>query len=128
MIGADQTLDLDGRLFDKAASADDAKANLLKLRGKIHQLHSATVIARDGAIVWRDTQSAQLTMRDFSDAYLEGYMARNADALAWCVGGYELEGEGIQLFDVVDGDYFTILGLPILPLLKALRGLGAIQP
>jgi septum formation protein len=125
VIGADQTLELDGVLFDKAASPEQARANLLLLRGKTHQLHSATAIARDGVVVWSNTQSARLTMRDFSDAFLEGYMARNPDALAWCVGGYEYEGEGMQLFEAVDGDYFTILGLPILPLLAELRRLGA---
>jgi septum formation protein len=125
VIGADQTLELDGRLFDKAASLEEGRRQLTELRGRRHQLHSAVVIAQGGAVVWSDVQTARLTMRDFSDAFLEGYMARNAEAILTCVGGYQLEGEGVQLFEAIDGDYFTVLGLPILGLLAELRRRGA---
>ncbi len=99
----------------------------MALRGTTHHLHAAVAIARDGVVLWRDLQSARLTMRDFSDAYLRGYMTRNAEALTRCVGAYQLEGEGVQLFDAIDGDYFTILGLPILGLLSQLRLLGVLE-
>ena len=126
VIGADQTLEFEGRLFDKAASAEDACRRLIELRGKSHQLHSAVALAADGKVIWREIKTASLTMRDFSDAYLEGYMARNAEAATACVGGYEWEGEGVQLFEAVEGDYFTILGLPLLGVLAELRRLGAV--
>jgi septum formation protein len=127
VIGADQTLEFEGRLIDKAASIDEAQSRLLELRGKTHQLHSAVALAIDGVVVWRETKTARLTMRSFSEAYLQGYMARNIEAARSCVGGYEWEGEGVQLFESVDGDYFTILGLPILGLLAELRRRGAVQ-
>jgi septum formation protein len=127
VIGADQTLEFEGRLIDKAASLEEARRRLAELRGKVHQLHSAVALAVDGVVVWRETQSARLTMRDFSDAYLSGYMARNAEAASACVGGYEWEGEGLQLFEKVEGDYFTILGLPVLGLLAELRRRGVVQ-
>ena len=127
VIGADQTLEFEGRLFDKASSADEARERLAELRGKTHQLHSAVALANDGVVVWRETKTARLTMRAFSDAYLTGYMTRNAEAATSCVGGYEWEGEGVQLFERVEGDYFTILGLPILGLLAELRLRGAVQ-
>ena len=126
VIGADQTLELDERLIDKAASADEALDCLKTLRGRTHQLHAAVALARGGDVVWRDCQSASLTMRRFSDDFLAGYMARNARAALSCVGAYELEGEGVQLFDAIDGDYFTILGLPIFGLLGELRRQGVI--
>ena len=122
-IGADQTLDLDGRLFDKAETLEEAREALKTLRGRTHKLHAAVALAQDGRTIWRDVQTASLTVRDFSDAFLDQYLARNAGAALACVGGYELEGEGAQLFSAIDGDYFTILGLPILPLLAELRRL-----
>ena len=122
-IGADQTLELNGQLFDKAETLAEARENLMALRGRTHHLHAATALAQDGRIVWRDVQTASLTMRDFSDDFAEQYLAQNADAALACVGGYELEGEGVQLFSAIDGDYFTILGLSILPLLAELRRL-----
>ena len=121
VIGADQTLDLDGSLYDKVSTLEDARHRLERLRGRRHQLHSGVAVARDGEVVWRETQSAALTMRDFSEGYLDAYLARNAEAALSSVGCYQLEGEGLQLFERIEGDYFTILGLPMLGLLALLR-------
>jgi septum formation protein len=124
VIGADQTLSCRGQLFDKASSLDEARERLLALRGEVHQLHSAVVTARDGRRLWGETVTASLTMRDFSEAFADAYLARNADAALYAVGGYALEEEGVQLFERIDGDYFTILGLPLLGLLNHLREQG----
>lgn len=121
VIGADQTLEFEGGLYDKAETVEDARARLKLLRGKPHQLHSAVVVARDGAPIWRETVSARLVMRDFSDAFLEAYLADEGEAALGSVGCYRLEGLGAQLFARIEGDYFTILGLPLLGLLDLLR-------
>jgi len=126
IIGADQTLDLDGSLFDKVTSLEEARHRLERLRGREHQLHSGVAVARDGVVIWRETQSASLVMRDFSDGFLSAYLARNGDAALSSVGCYQLEGEGLQLFEKIEGDYFTILGLPMLGLLNLLRREGVI--
>ena len=126
VIGADQTLDLDGALVDKAETMDEARARLISLRGRKHVLHSAVVVARDGQPIWREVKSASLWVRAFSDAWLEGYLAREGDQLLGSVGCYRLEGEGVQLFERIDGDYFTILGLPLLGLLDLLRRHAAV--
>ncbi|MFI4973767.1 MAG: Maf family protein [Caulobacterales bacterium] len=126
IIGADQTLDLDGQLYDKAGDLDEARRRLRSLRGRTHHLHAAVVVARDGEAIWRALASPRMTMRPFSDAFLEAYLARNADAVLGSVGCYQLEGEGVQLFEEIDGDYFAILGLPLLPLLDLLRRHGAL--
>jgi len=126
VIGADQTLDLDGSLFDKVANLEEVRHRLQRLRGREHQLHSGVAVARDGVVVWRETQSASLAMRDFSDGFLNGYLERNGDAALASVGCYQLEGEGLQLFERIEGDYFTILGLPMLGLLGLLRREGVI--
>jgi septum formation protein len=126
VIGADQTLDLEGRLFDKPASMAEAAERLKSLRGRTHKLHSAVVVARDGAPIWREVKTARLTMRPFSDAWLEEYLARGGEALLSSVGAYQLEGEGVQLFSAVEGDYFTILGLPLFGLFDLLRNHGVI--
>ena len=125
-IGADQTLEFEGRLFDKAESLDQAREDLRRLRGKSHHLHSAIALARAGRLVWKNLETVTLTMRPFSDGFLETYLSRNAEAALSCVGGYALEGEGVQLFSGVEGDYFAVLGLQILPLLAELRRLEAI--
>jgi septum formation protein len=124
VIGADQTLDLDGVLMDKAENLAQAATALRALRGRTHRLHSAVVLARDGEVIWRQVQSASLTMRPFTDAFLATYLDRHGQAVLPCVGCYRLESEGVQLFDRIDGDYFTILGLPIVGLLHVLRGQG----
>jgi septum formation protein len=126
VIGADQTLDLDGQLFDKAESLAEARERLSMLRGRTHQLHSAVVVAEDGAPIWREVPAATLTMRPFSDVFLDGYLARHGEGLLASVGCYRLEDDGVQLFEAIDGDYFTILGLPLMGLLDLLRRHGAL--
>ncbi len=126
VIGADQTLEFDGRLYDKAETVEEARARLKLLRGKPHQLHSAVVVAKDGAPIWRDMVSCTLTMRDFSDDFLEDYLAREGEAALGSVGCYRLESLGAQLFSKIEGDYFAILGLPLLGLLDLLRNHGLV--
>jgi len=127
VIGSDQTLDLDGQLFDKVDTVEAAREQLIKLRGKVHKLHSAVVVARDGRPIWRVVETAKLSVRNFSDAWLDGYLERNAPDILSSVGCYFLEAEGVQMFDRIDGDYFTILGLPITGLLDFLRLHGALE-
>jgi septum formation protein len=127
VIGADQTLDLDGALFDKVPDIAAARERLVMLRGREHLLHAGAAVAQAGTVVWRRTVTSRLTMRGFSDAYLDDYLTRNAEAALSSVGCYHLEGEGAQLFDKVEGDYFSILGLPLLDLLAFLRDGGALE-
>lgn len=124
VLGADQTLSLREQRFSKAADRAGARAQLAALRGKTHMLHSALVVARDGKLLFEHCDTARLTMRAFSDAFLEDYLDAVGSAALASVGGYQLEGAGIQLFDKVEGDHSTILGLPLLPLLQWLRGQG----
>ncbi|HRD27828.1 MAG TPA: Maf family protein [Caulobacter sp.] len=126
VIGADQTLDLDGALFDKAESMAEARERLRHLRGKTHKLHSAVVVARDGEVIWREVPAARLTMRPFTDAFLEAFLERGGESLLGSVGCYRLEDDGVQLFSRIDGDYFTILGLPLMGLLDLLRRHGVL--
>ncbi|MET0271526.1 MAG: nucleoside triphosphate pyrophosphatase [Phenylobacterium sp.] len=126
VIGADQTLDLDGKLYDKAETVDAARERLKLLRGRTHKLHSAVVVAKEGGPIWRELVTCTLTMRDFSDAFLEDYLATEGPAALGSVGCYRLEGPGAQLFSRIEGDYFAILGLPMLGLLDFLRGEGAL--
>ena len=128
VIGADQTLEFQGQLYDKAETVEAARERLKLLRGKPHMLHSAVVVAERGAVVWRETQSATLRMRDFSDAFLEDYLTAEGEAALGSVGCYRLEGLGVQLFSKIDGDYFTILGLPMMGLLDLLRRRGILTP
>jgi len=128
VIGADQTLEFEGRLYDKAETLDVARERLAALRGKPHQLHSAVVVAKDGAPIWREVVSATLVMRPFSDAFLEAYLAEEGEAMLGSVGCYRLEGPGAQLFSKIEGDYFAILGLPLLGLLDLLRRHGVLKP
>ncbi|MBP2306189.1 septum formation protein Maf [Azospirillum melinis] len=121
VVGADQMLDCEGRWFDKPADRAAARAQLLDLRGKTHQLVSCAVVVRDGERMWHKTDSARLTMRNFSEAFLDDYLDRVGDDVLHSVGAYQLEGLGAQLFHRVEGDFFTILGLPLLPLLGFLR-------
>ena len=126
VLGADQTLELEGLLFDKAADLADARAKLLALRGRTHRLHAAAVVARDGAPIWREVKTAVLTVRPFSDAFLDAYLDREREAALGAVGGYWYEGFGVQLFTRVEGDDATIRGLPLLGLLDFLRRHGEI--
>ena len=124
VLGADQTLGLGVRSFTKPADRPAARAQLLALRGRTHELHSALALVRDGALVFEHQAVARLTMRAFSERFLDAYLAAAGDAVTASVGCYQVEGIGIQLFDRIEGDYFTILGLPLLPLLKFLQDEG----
>jgi septum formation protein len=127
VLGADQILDFAGRWLEKPRDLEAARAQLTLLRGKRHTLITAAAIARNGALLWHTVDRAQLTMRSFSDAFLDDYIAALGEALLDSVGAYQLEGLGAQLFERVEGDFFTILGLPLLPLLDFLRGHGALE-
>jgi septum formation protein len=126
VIGADQVLAFGDEILSKPGDAQGARATLRKLRGKTHELISAVAFAEDGKITWAHTATARLTMRDFSEAFLEEYLLRAGDRVGQSVGAYELEGPGVQLFERIEGDYFTILGLPLLPVLAELRARGVI--
>jgi septum formation protein len=126
VVGSDQTLEFDGKLYDKAGDLETARERLKLLRGKPHKLHSAVVVAKDGAPIWRDLSTATLTMREFSDDFLEAYLATEGAEALGSVGCYRLEGPGAQLFSRIEGDYFAILGLPLLGLLEFLRQHGAL--
>lgn len=126
VLGSDQTLAFDGGLVSKASSLDAARERLKAMRGKSHQLHSGAALATKGQIFWSGVDTVQMRMRDFSDAFLDAYLAAEGEALLSCVGSYRLEGLGSQLFEAVDGDYFTVLGLPLWPVLKELRRAGVI--
>jgi nucleoside triphosphate pyrophosphatase len=127
VIGADQVLAIDDKLFNKPKDLDEARAQLKELRGKAHHLHTAAALAQAGKILWSHTETARLIMRSFSDAFLDRYLAEMGARVCHTVGAYEIEGCGIQLFERVEGDSFTIIGLPLLPLLAELRARGAID-
>lgn len=128
VLGADQVLAFEGRLLSKAQSLGEAREVLTQLRGKAHELLSAAVLAKGGAPIWRHVGRAKLHMRNFSDGFLDEYLASEGEDLLKGVGCYRIEGKGAQLFERVDGDNFTIMGLPLLPLLDALREQGVIAP
>ncbi|WP_442580840.1 Maf-like protein [Mesorhizobium sp. ASY16-5R] len=127
VLGCDQTLSLGDRLFHKPKDMEDARRHLLALSGKTHHLNSAAVLVRDGNVLWRTVSVAKLTMRTLEPAFIGRHLARVGQKALHSVGAYQIEGEGIQLFDKIEGDYFTIVGLPLLPVLAALRDLGAID-
>ena len=124
VLGADQTLARGNTRFGKPANREAAAAQLRTLRGRSHELHSALALVRDGAVLFDCVDAAQLTMRDFSDGFLDDYLDMMGDYAMASVGAYQLEGIGIHLFERVKGDHFTILGLPLMPLLKFLRQNG----
>lgn len=126
VLGCDQVLALDRETFAKPETPDDARAHLRQLRGKTHKLLSAAVVYENAEPVWRHVSEARLTMHDFTDTYLDAYVQRNWDSIRHSVGGYKVEEEGIRLFTAITGDHFTILGLPLLPLLAYLRNRGMI--
>jgi septum formation protein len=124
VLGADQTLALGERRFSKPADRAGARRQLAALRGQTHELHSAVALARGSSVLFEHREVARLTMRSFSDQFLEAYLDAAGAALTASVGGYQLEKVGIQLFEHVQGDHFTILGLPLVPLLEYLRTAG----
>lgn len=121
VVGADQMLVCGDVWFDKPPDLDHARAQLITLRGRTHELVTATVVFRNGEDLWHHVARARLTMRNFSDAFLDDYLAAVGDSVLNSVGAYQLEGLGAHLFARIEGDYFTILGLPLLPLLEFLR-------
>lgn len=127
VLGCDQTLSVGDEIFHKPADMEGARRHLLALSGKTHQLNSAAVLVRDGQVLWRHVGIANLTMRRLDPAFIGRHLARVGDKALQSVGAYQVEGEGIQLFDRIEGDHFTIVGLPLLPLLDELRKLGAID-
>jgi len=124
VVGADQTLALGNRLFSKPAGRAQAADQLRLLAGGTHELHSAVAVARDGKIVFSDVSVARMTMRRLDESAIEAYLDQAGQAVTTSVGAYQLEGLGVHLFERIEGDHFTILGLPLLPLLKFLRGEG----
>jgi septum formation protein len=127
VIGSDQTLSLGTRVFHKPLDIAEAESHLLALSGNTHRLNSAVAIAENGDILWEHLSHAELTMRDLEPEFIHRHIGRVGDRALGSVGAYQLEGEGIQLFSSIEGDYFTILGLPMLPLLAQLRALEAID-
>jgi nucleoside triphosphate pyrophosphatase len=127
VVGADQTLAMDQRLFSKPAGRAQAAVQLRALAGQSHELHSATAVARDGEILFEDVSIARMTMRPLDGAAIRAYLDAAGEAVTASVGAYQLEGLGVHLFERIEGDHFTILGLPLLPLLKFLRSQGLLQ-
>lgn len=127
VISADQTLSLSGQLFSKPADVEEARDTLLRLRGAGHVLHTAVALVESGEVVWSHVESAHMKMRKFSFGFLSEYLIRAGEDVCQSVGAYQLEGLGLQLFEKVEGDYFSILGLPMLPLLAELRSRGVIS-
>jgi septum formation protein len=128
VIGADQILNCNGTWFDKPVGRAGARSQLAMLRGQTHELATAVCVARGADVIWHDLQRPRLAMRAFGDDYLGDYVAGLSREDMAAVGAYRLEGRGIQLFERIDGDYFAILGLPLLPLLEFLRGQGELAP
>jgi septum formation protein len=127
VIGADQILAFEGERRTKPEDMEAARRQLLAFSGKTHELHSAVVISKDGEAIWRHVSTARLTMRELSPAFIGHYLAAAGEDVLSSVGAYQLESLGVQLFEKIDGDYFTILGLPLLPLLAELRSLKVIE-
>ena len=127
VIGGDQTLSLGDEVFHKPADMEAARRHLLALSGKTHQLNSAVVLAKGGETVWRHVSIARMTMRQLEPGFIGRHLSRVGAIALTSVGAYQVEGEGLQLFEKIDGDYFTIVGLPLLPLLAKLRELKVID-
>lgn len=127
VVGTDQTLSLDDEVLHKPRDMEEARRRLLALSGRTHQLNSAVVLMRDGEAIWRHVGVARLTMRQLDPGFVGRHLSAVGDAALSSVGAYQVEGRGIQLFERIEGDHFTIVGLPLLPLLAKLRELGAID-
>lgn len=127
VIGCDQTLALEGALVQKPPTMEAARKTLLAMSGKVHYLHSACALVRDGELVWSTSDTATMTVRPLSPQFVGRYLAQAGARVLDSVGAYQLEGLGAQLFERVEGDYFTVLGLPLLPLLGELRNRGILQ-
>ncbi|HDZ74162.1 MAG TPA: Maf-like protein [Aurantimonas coralicida] len=127
VIGADQTLSLDDEIFYKPANMEEARRTLLKLSGRTHTLNSAVVLVEDGVVTWRHVATAAITLRQLDPGFIGRYLAAAGQKATTSVGAYQIEKEGIQLMEKIEGDYFTIIGLPLLPLLKELRVRGEID-
>jgi septum formation protein len=127
VLGSDSLVEVAGRRFDKPASREDAAAHLRFFSGKVMQLHSAAALARDGAIIWRHAAVAKLHVRGLSDSFIHSYLDREWPAVAGCVGVFRIEDRGVHLFEAIAGDHFTVLGMPLLAVLGALRELGEIE-
>lgn len=127
VVAADQTMSCEGRTYHKPSDLAAARRQLMALRGRTHELHSAVAVGMSGSIRFTHVSTARLSMRDFSDGFLDAYLQIAGERVCASVGGYQLEGLGVQLFSAIEGDYFTILGLPLLPLLNHLRGAGYLR-
>ena len=127
VIGADQTLSLGDEVFHKPANMEEARKSLLKLSGRTHRLNSAVVLVENGVVTWRHVATADITLRPLDPGFVGRYLAATGQKALTSVGGYQIEKEGIQLIEKIEGDYFTIIGLPLLPLLSELRKRGEID-
>lgn len=126
VLGADQVLQLDNDLISKSADMDEARALLQRMSGRIHYLHAGMALYESGQLIWSQVETAEMSVRTLSDAFIDAYLAEAGDTLLKTVGNYMLEGSGVHLFNSIRGDYFTVLGLPMLPLLGKLRQLEII--
>ena len=127
VVGSDQILSCDGAWFDKPIDRSSARLQLLALRGRSHELTAAVTVVRNGTYLWHHTDRARLTMRSFSEDFLDRYLDRIGSRAFQSVGAYQIEGMGVQLFETIEGDVFTIMGMPLLPLLAFLRDRGALS-
>lgn len=128
VLGSDSLIEVEGRRFDKPASRENAAEHLRFFSGKVMRLHSAAALARDGTLVWRHGALATLHVRGLSDSFIHSYLDREWPAVAGCVGVFRIEDRGVQLFEAIEGDHFTVLGMPLLAVLGALREQGELAP
>jgi septum formation protein len=126
VLGGDQVLEFEGRLYDKPQTRDEAAERLREMSGRVHYLRSGMALAQDGRVIWTHQSSAALRLRDLGEIEIAAYLDEVGEAVLATVGAYELEGKGVRLFDRIEGDYFSILGLPLLPLTAELRRYGVL--
>ena len=127
VVGCDQVLEFNGRTVGKCRTLAESRQLLKRLRGKSHELHSAAVVCQSARAIWRHTDSARIAMKNYSDGYLDMYVQRNADQILESVGCYQIEGEGVRLIGAISGDFFTVCGMPLRPLLAYLEDLGVLE-